>query len=701
MPNFNSLKFKLIAFCVVLVVIGVALRLFFGIPFIRGQVADLVSAQELSVATYVAQDVDRSLRLRQTLIGELAADLPPAILAQPDQLSAWLREHQRINPLFDGLLVLPPDGHKLIGQYPALPGRERLDYADVDWFRAAARLGDKPAIGKPARGRVSGLPLIAMAAQVRDAGGRPVAVLAGFSLLDAPGFLDSLQRTKLGESGGFLLISPADRLFVASSDPSMVLTATPAAGVNPLHDRAMNGFRGTGVTVDAKGVEEISAMASVPVTGWFVVARMPTSEAFRPIATLREITVTGSLAVLMIVMGLVAVFLSAMLQPLVEAGRAMREMASGKRALAQLPVRRGDEVGDMVLGFNRLVATLHEKEAALQSTLEKLDQLAGTDALTGAWNRRQFDDVVEREIDRSKRHGHPVSLLLLDLDLFKRINDDFGHAKGDQVLQQVADCIRGELRKSDSLTRWGGEEFMILMPDTGMSSAIVLAERVRANIAAHSFDGLFNMTASIGVAEFVAPENAAQWAARADAAMYRAKHGGRNRVEADCSERAAQSIAESRRTGFVRLIWRDRFCSGNRRIDVQHRGLFEICNKLLATIMSARPDDEVGAAIDLLMRDIVTHFRDEEDLLRSVGYPLAEQHMSLHDELMHSATELVARFRSGTMDIDALYQFLVRDLVANHILQDDRAFFPYLEAGRPDLNAASDPLGEIQLVERQ
>ena len=678
MPNFSSIKFRLIEFGAVLVIAGLLARIFVMIPFVRDQIAELVSAQELSIATYVAQGIDDSIRSRLTSVVQSAADVPLSVIAQPDKLPAWLQDRQRANPLFDGLLVVRADGHGLIGEYPALPGRERLDYADADWFRAVRQNG-KPAVGKPMRGRVSGAPLIAMAAPVLDASGRVVAVMAGFSLLDAPGFLDSLQKIHVGASGGFLLISPADRMFVAASDPSMVLAATPPVGVNLLHDRARNGFRGTGITVNAKGVEEISSMVTVPSTGWFVVARMPTEEAFRPVVVLREFTLKNGLIILLLMIVLVTAFLTIVLRPLVVAARAMRDMASGKRELAQLPVGRNDEVGDLLLGFNHLVAKLHEKEAALHSTMKRLDQLASTDVLTGAWNRRQFDQMAESELARSQRYGHPISLMLLDLDRFKKINDNFGHAEGDRVLQHVADCIRGALRKSDSLSRWGGEEFMILMPDTGLSNAIVLGERVRGCIAARSIEGLGSVTVSIGVAEFVAPERLEQWMARADAAMYRAKRGGRNRVEADSPAKQAPSPAESRKIGFAQLIWRDHFRSGNQTLDEQHESLFDDCNKLLSAIQSDQAGGEVCAAIDTLVRNMVRHFQHEESLLLAVGYPHAAAHAALHADLTHSAVELVERFRNGNLDIGPLFQFLAFDLVAKHILSEDREFIPYLD----------------------
>jgi hemerythrin-like metal-binding protein len=216
---------------------------------------------------------------------------------------------------------------------------------------------------------------------------------------------------------------------------------------------------------------------------------------------------------------------------------------------------------------------------------------------------------------------------------------------------------------------------MILVPDTGLSNATILAERVRASIASHSVEGLRSVTASIGVAELLASESRDRWVARADAAMYRAKHAGRNRVEVDTG-RGTRSLAESEKAGVAQLIWSDHFRSGNQTLDSQHQGLFEDSNKLLAAILSRQSGDEVGAAIDTLMRDMVRHFQDEDKLLLAVGYPGAAAHAALHGELVDKAVDLVERFRGGRLDLGALFQFLARDFVVKHILSEDREFFP-------------------------
>ena len=208
---------------------------------------------------------------------------------------------------------------------------------------------------------------------------------------------------------------------------------------------------------------------------------------------------------------------------------------------------------------------------------------------------------------------------------------------------------------------------MVLTPDTGLSNATVLAERVRASIASYSIEGFGSVTASIGVAEFLASESSDQWVARADAAMYRAKHAGGNRVEVDTASSGAPSLAESTEAGFAQLIWSDHFQSGNQTVDSQHRGLFDDSNNLLAAILSERSNDEVDAAVNTLMRDMVSHFQDEVKILLAVGYPHAAAHAALHGELIQSAVELVERFRGGSVNIGELFQFLARDVVARNL----------------------------------
>lgn len=134
------------------------------------------------------------------------------------------------------------------------------------------------------------------------------------------------------------------------------------------------------------------------------------------------------------------------------------------------------------------------------------------------------------EIERSARYGTHFSLIMLDIDYFKSVNDTYGHAVGDRVLTEIPDVLQGMTRRTDVLFRWGGEEFVLLLPETGRTGAVQLAELVRERIATVRFEGVGPVTVSIGAAEYESGESMDQLLQRVDEALYEAKRGGRNRV---------------------------------------------------------------------------------------------------------------------------------------------------------------------------
>ncbi len=194
----------------------------------------------------------------------------------------------------------------------------------------------------------------------------------------------------------------------------------------------------------------------------------------------------------------------------------------------------------------RLEAMLRIKSSqdALEAARADLERLSITDPLTGLFNRRYFQYRLEQEVERARRQGGPVSVLMIDLDHFKRVNDRHGHRAGDEALRMIGDLLVRELRRPDVCTRWGGEEFAVILPGTDESGAAVVAKRLLRAIRASARlsavrigvpDGrpeTVRVTASLGVAAYpseavATPEQLVQ---RADAAMYRAKEQGRDRV---------------------------------------------------------------------------------------------------------------------------------------------------------------------------
>jgi diguanylate cyclase len=182
---------------------------------------------------------------------------------------------------------------------------------------------------------------------------------------------------------------------------------------------------------------------------------------------------------------------------------------------------------------NRLRVRLAESHHELRQALERIEQIAVRDELTGIYNRRYLVEALGRERSRAERLAEPFSICLIDVDHFKSVNDRFGHAAGDAVLKQLAQLVPAELRGVDLFGRLGGEEFLVIVPGTGREGAAACAERMRQRVAASVFpevgDGA-RLTASIGVATYAAPEAVDATLARADTALYQAKAAGRNKV---------------------------------------------------------------------------------------------------------------------------------------------------------------------------
>jgi diguanylate cyclase (GGDEF)-like protein len=210
--------------------------------------------------------------------------------------------------------------------------------------------------------------------------------------------------------------------------------------------------------------------------------------------------------------------------------RMARLLRSGACDIVQKPFHAAELLArlDLHLRLRRLQAELREKNATLA-------RLSTTDPVTGLRNRRYVSEFLSLEVLRSVRYRTPLAVLLLDLDHFKRINDGHGHRVGDSVLQVVADTLRASLRATDIAGRYGGEEFLVVLPQTDLAGAAVLAERVRAAIEETAIDvgapEPLAVTVSVGVAALDEhARSAEQLVERADAALYAAKDAGRNRI---------------------------------------------------------------------------------------------------------------------------------------------------------------------------
>lgn len=197
--------------------------------------------------------------------------------------------------------------------------------------------------------------------------------------------------------------------------------------------------------------------------------------------------------------------------------------------------QQGQDLEKALVQLRNELRAVRSEADRLRDELAEQRRLASTDALTGLLNRMALDDRLKQEMSRWRRHGHPLSVVIVDVDHFKLINDRYGHQTGDRVLQELAQRMRKVARDSDTLGRYGGEEFVMVLPDTGREQAVVAAEKVRVLVEKLKFhyEGKpVPVTLSAGVAQAAEDEAVGRCVARADAALYAAKQAGRNRVAA-------------------------------------------------------------------------------------------------------------------------------------------------------------------------
>jgi len=265
----------------------------------------------------------------------------------------------------------------------------------------------------------------------------------------------------------------------------------------------------------------------------------PSKQDQQYLAAMREALVVGVAGALSLSL-LLGVLLSKRLsRTLSSLTRAVRAMQRGS-LLQSVPVQGRDEVAQLALAFNDMsekLARSHEELSASHQTIlqqaEQLRELSVRDALTKLYNRRHFDEQATTLFNQAVRHKRPLSLVIGDIDFFKRINDQFSHATGDAVLRQVGEILRTHMRLSDLVARYGGEEFVIALPETALPQAAALCDKLRAMIEGfpwHNVHPELKVTMSMGVYADLAAGTAEAMLQKADALLYRAKESGRNQV---------------------------------------------------------------------------------------------------------------------------------------------------------------------------
>jgi diguanylate cyclase (GGDEF)-like protein len=338
-----------------------------------------------------------------------------------------------------------------------------------------------------------------------------------------------------------------DEIYLTDRKGRLIVSSTSIFGSSPQSIFAAN-LLATGNDLDQTPSEYMSFRdhpvvglgTMIPGTDWAVFAEMEKAGAYADIVQMRTIifVIVGTL---LMAMGALAYFLGhTIVRPLKRLSRDAGKVASGNLDV-DIPVHGNNEVSYLTQVFNHMVSSLRRGQAEISQAHEALIEknrelhlLSITDGLTGLFNRKHLMDLFDMEMARTRRYRIPFTVMIADIDHFKKINDTYGHLAGDSVLRRIADTLVQVVRECDHVGRYGGEEFLIILPNSDAIGAMQMAQRIREKISQvrfHNDGNTISMTISVGVAQCVDGKDSVEAIlSRADTALYQAKANGRNQA---------------------------------------------------------------------------------------------------------------------------------------------------------------------------
>jgi diguanylate cyclase (GGDEF)-like protein len=414
----------------------------------------------------------------------------------------------------------------MVASSASQPRRLRLP---ADWGRELS--ATNAVIGEAFWDQLLAKGILLVAVPVQRADGTIIGALA--ARLNLRGAEEGLRAFAPGTAGRAYLVGAGGNLIVSSlsSSPDLMRVILRPSVLERLVKR--EGAVLPYESVD--GMEVLGSLRKVPRVGWSVLAEIPSDAAYRQVRRFRDITLAIVAGLLLGVTAIAYHLALLIVRPLDRLTKGAAEVAEGDLAV-DLPIATG-EVGDLTYVFNHMVGRLRQSRQeldAVNETLrqqnEELERLSASDSLTGLSNRRVLTQRLSEELLRAQRQNHSFSVLMIDVDHFKRYNDAHGHPAGDDVLKRVAKILRACTRAGDCTARYGGEEFAVLLSGKGADAAVQLGERIRERVAEEEFPA-GSITVSAGIAEFPQHGHTADAViSSADEALYEAKREGRNRV---------------------------------------------------------------------------------------------------------------------------------------------------------------------------
>jgi len=362
LPNWRSLQTRIAAGMLV-VVLGILWAAEYSLSHsLRRDMEAAISAQQYSTVSLIAKEIDRSILERLSIAESLASSLTKGILSSPAATQRLIEERKVPGRIFNWGMIVTDSRGTAIASVPTDLNRTGTNYKDYDFIARALRTGDVQ-LPDPVISPNSGMPVFTMVVPILDDNQQTIGLVIGVTNLALPNFLDEIGLAKYGNTGDFLVTAPLGRLCVASSDKRRVMKPGPARGVNPVYDRYIDGYEGSGIAKSSRGVVEMSSSRRIPTTGWLMQSVLPVDEAFAPIEAMERHLIVASLILTLVATLISWWWLNLQLRPLSEASTLLRKMREGSIPRQALPVVRQDEIGLLTEAFNGLQAAIIDEEA--------------------------------------------------------------------------------------------------------------------------------------------------------------------------------------------------------------------------------------------------------------------------------------------------------------------------------------------------
>ncbi len=360
-----SLKAKVTVFTLGLFLLSIAVITYQFSVHLEQEMEVSLSRQQFSEVSFVAENIDSAIRLRIDSLASIANAINGSMMADRNRIVTLLDERKTINILCTfGVIVISGNGHG-IADFPQIEGRGNADFSQTDFFRQVVATG-KPFIARPDFGRFVHDQRLVIAVPIFDSGHNVIGVFAGVTSLGNNSLFGSFDAKSHPNSSAYLIVSPRDNLFVADTDNLRTMKPLPAPGIDSMHDRYMSGYEGSGITVDADGVEELTSSRKIPSAGWFAVARLPTAVAFEHIMRIRNEAIATASIVFLFTITLLWLFLRHELSPLSRSADLVEQLANGVISpLRHIPLEGSPEIRKMQESFNRLQERLLKDEVDL------------------------------------------------------------------------------------------------------------------------------------------------------------------------------------------------------------------------------------------------------------------------------------------------------------------------------------------------